>query len=511
MGLMSTGLEDDILSTTSRLRSVLNAISDPVLTTSPDHSIRRVNRAFMELFGYAADDLTGESLQKLLPVDGAGNAFAIRAMRSCDLAALVGKPHEMELTDSAGKARLFELKADPIDDPEMPGYVLVMRDLSLREHSRLLASERDKLAASEIRFRDFAECGSDWFWEIDADLRFTYMSPQVETATGYPPEWHLGHTREELGLDDDNDDLMRGLYVETAELKEFQERVQVRRRKDGGLAWVAFSGKPILGEKGEFIGYRGVSRDVTSVVVRENELKATNAELESFAYAASHDLQEPLRKIMAFSERLTEEVGDDLPELPSMYLSRISAASERMSTLIRNLLDFSRVGHPSDAAQDVDLNRVFDQVQADLVVAIRKSGAVIRTDSLPTVSGHESQFYQLFCNLMTNALKFVRADVVPEVSIKVHHTDNWLVVEVADNGIGFDDSSSDKIFELFGRLHGRSKFEGTGLGLAICRKVIEFHRGTIEGKGVPGQGATFTVRLPIRLVRTMESSYERVA
>lgn len=498
-------------SSASRLRSVLNALSDPVLTTNPDHSIRRVNRSFSAAFGYEPSELIGQKLSRLLPDGGASPSFINTAIYRDDLPALVGAAHEIRLKAKSGRLNLYELKIDPIDDPDLPGHVIVMRDLSLREQSRLLSKERDKLAASEERFRDFAECGADWLWEIDAEYRFTYMSPQVEDATGYTPEWHLGHTREELGLDTENAELMQELYQEVEDQNDFQERIQVRRRKDGGLVWIAFSGKPILDRNGQFAGYRGVSRDVTAAVMRENDLRATNAELENFAYAASHDLQEPLRKIIAFGERLAEELGDDLEAMPAMYLSRMSAASGRMRTLINNLLDFSRAGHPQDPAEPVNLHETMAQVLADQDEAISATGASIEFSSLPTVIGHESQFYQLLGNLLGNALKFRRPDVRVQIVVSTRVTEAWLVIEFSDNGIGFEDSQADRIFELFGRLHGRSKFEGTGLGLAICRKIVEFHKGRLEARGVPGAGATFTVRLPRDMVLSLEYEDERVA
>jgi two-component system sensor kinase FixL len=490
------------------LAGILDAVSDAVLTTDDQTIIRFANQAVTELLGYKPDELVGQPVTKLFPpavsVDQQSCWFLDISDSSRTLRNLI-------LQHRDGGERHVEMVLDPFAGGSGSGLVAVIRDISMRDGSSQVLTERARLADSEIRFRDFAECGADWLWEVDAEYRFTYLSPQVTAATGYSPEWHLGKTREELGLDEENVDLMRDLYQEVDDFHEFQDRIQVRRRKDGGHVWIAFSGKPIEDEHGNFAGYRGVSRDVTAAVQRENHLKSVNAELENFAYAASHDLQEPLRKIMAFGERLAEELGDDLPELPAMYLSRMSAASGRMRTLINNLLEFSRAGRPAEDAAPVDLNVTLAQVLADQDIHIRDSGATVESDSLPTVMGHDSQFYQLLGNLMANALKFRKPDTAPRVAVRTRMTEGWLVVEVSDQGIGFDDTHAERIFELFGRLHGRSKFEGTGLGLAICRKIVEHHDGRIEAHGSLQAGATFTVRFPREIVLSPECKDELVA
>lgn len=501
---------DDLVE--NRIDAILNAVSDAVLTTDDRANILYANQSATRLLGYEPEELIGNSVKMLLPEDAAGRHDGhLDDFRDRGYMDLTGVPRDLVVRNKNGDEIHVQMVLDPLPLDGERRFVASLRDLSALDESRMLLAERAKLAFSEQRFRDFAECGADWLWEIDADYRFTYLSPQVEKATGYSPEWHMGHTREELGLDEENVELMGELYQEVDQQQEFQDRIQVRRRKDGGHVWIAFSGKPLTDEAGNFAGYRGVSRDVTASVVRENNLRATNAELENFAYAASHDLQEPLRKIMAFGERLTEELGEDLAPGPAMYLSRISAASGRMSTLINNLLEFSRAGRPKDPAAPVDLNVVLEQVLADQEMAVRRSDATIHADTLPVVMGHESQFYQLLGNLLGNALKFRRPDEPAEVAITTRLTDTWLIIEFRDRGIGFEDTQADRIFELFGRLHGRSKFEGTGLGLAICRKVAEFHNGRIDGKGMPGEGATFTVRLPRDLILSLEYENERVA
>jgi len=503
--------DEDPAALGNRLKAVLNAISDPVLTANHDGTIRKVNVAFTQHFGYSVDDLAGRLWSDIFASGGDAHPELVNALSEDGGRKFFSEIREISLRRADGQVCPYEIKIDRVPGFDELGYVAVLRDVSYRRERQQLINERRKLAESESRFRDFAECGADWFWEIDADLRFTYMSAQVERATGYPPEWHIGHTREELGLDEENEELMKALYPATGRLEEFNERIQVRRRKDGGHVWIAFSGKPILDDEGNFAGYRGVSRDVTEMIQREKALQASNAELENFAYAASHDLQEPLRKIMAFGYRLSEEIGDGLDEMPAMYLERMTAASERMSKLITDLLEFSRAGRSRNEPANVDLNKIVEQVLADQELNIRRLEAKVDCDPLPVVCAEEAHLYQIFANLIGNALKFVSPDRQPEIRVTCRTTPGLITLGVADNGVGFDNEHTTRIFELFGRLHGRSEFEGNGLGLAICRKNVETLGGRIDANGVPGEGATFTLRLPAGLLVGKGDDDERVA
>lgn len=503
--------EEDPTALSNRLKAVLNAISDPVLTANHDGTIRKVNVAFTRHFGFEVDDLEGRHWSDVFATGGGAHPDLVNALSEDGGRRFFSEIREINLRRVDGQVSPYEIKIDRVPGFDELGFVAVLRDVSDRRERQQLVNERRKLAESETRFRDFAECGADWFWEIDADLRFTYMSAQVERATGYPPEWHIGHTREELGLDEQNQELMDALYPITDRVEAFDEKIQVRQRKDGGHVWIAFSGKPIVDDDGNFAGYRGVSRDVTEAIEREKALQASNAELENFAYAASHDLQEPLRKIMAFGYRLTEEIGDGLDELPAMYLDRMTAASERMSKLITDLLEFSRAGRSRKKPASVDLNKVVAQVLADQELNIRRLEATVDCDPLPVVCAEEAHLYQIFANLIGNALKFVSPDRQPEIRITCKTTRGLITLAVADNGVGFDNEHATRIFELFGRLHGRTEFEGNGLGLAICKKNIETLGGRIKANGVPGEGATFTLRLPAGLLVDNGDDDERAA
>jgi len=227
------------------------------------------------------------------------------------------------------------------------------------------------------------------------------------------------------------------------------------------------------------------------------KLQQSNRELEDFAYVASHDLQEPLRKIQAFGDRLRARYADTLTGEGADYLKRMQAAAARMQTLINDLLVFSRVTTKAQPFVPVDLNTVVHEVVHDLEVRIHQAGAEVRIGELPMIDADPSQMHQLIQNLISNGLKFHKPDTPPRVSIsgKVSHDSAEIVV--SDEGIGFEERYADRIFTMFERLHGRGTYEGTGIGLAICRKIAQRHGGDILAQSTPGQGSTFTVTLPL--------------
>jgi signal transduction histidine kinase len=232
---------------------------------------------------------------------------------------------------------------------------------------------------------------------------------------------------------------------------------------------------------------------------RAQELARSNAELDQFASIASHDLQEPLRKVRTFTERIKEIEADALSERGLDYLERAGASAERMQHLIEDLLKFSRVATQGRPFKSIDLGVITAEVLEDLDDAVRRSGAVIHVGDLPKIKADRSQMRQLLQNLLSNALKFTREDVTTEIDVSATIKGEMVEIVIADNGIGFDPQYSRRIFRVFERLHGRGSYPGTGIGLALCRKIAERHGGTVEAQSVPGEGSTFTVTMQTHL------------
>ncbi len=246
-----------------------------------------------------------------------------------------------------------------------------------------------------------------------------------------------------------------------------------------------------------------------------SDLRNSNHNLEQFAYIASHDLQEPLRKIQSFGNLVLDQYGNLIPDDGQTMLRRMQSAAGRMSQLIRDLLAYSRLSIEQDPYKRVSLPQIMAEIVSDLELVIIEKNAHIITGNeldvpLPTLLGNHVQLRQLFQNLVSNALKFARPDTLPRVSVQARFVKpdevpatvpnrskrSWIAIDVADNGIGFDAKYQEQIFQLFERLHGRNEYTGTGIGLAVCRKVAENHGGTIIARSQPNEGATFTVFLP---------------
>jgi PAS domain S-box-containing protein len=240
------------------------------------------------------------------------------------------------------------------------------------------------------------------------------------------------------------------------------------------------------------------------------ELKRSNTNLEQFAYAASHDLKEPIRKIHTFSDRLKAALQDRLGETELRYFDRMETAAKRMNALIDDLITYSHVSQQSTVFEEVNLNQVIDVVLEDLDLEIAEKAATITVDPLFTIQGHHRQLQQAFQNIISNALKYIKPQVTPkieitgkivngaEVPIQGIVSDNkYCLISVADNGIGFEQSDVEKIFNVFTRLHSNSQYTGTGIGLSIVRKVIESHNGVIIAESEPGEGATFKIYFPL--------------
>ena len=268
-----------------------------------------------------------------------------------------------------------------------------------------------------------------------------------------------------------------------------------------------------------------ISRDMTEQRLAElkakritERLEESNRDLLEFAQIASHDLQEPLRKVTAFANRLERHLGDDLDEKAVDYMGRMTGAVGRMQKLIEDLLTFARVTTRGERMTMTDLADVIRPVLSDLEIAIEESGATVTVSEMPTLPVDAPQLGQLFQNVIGNALKFRHDDIAPEITVTATHVaaqnpggeppNGWYDITIADNGVGFDEKFAGKIFAPFQRLHRASEFSGTGVGLSVCRRIAERHQGTISARSPEGEGATFVVRLPTSLLDEMSDAVQ---
>jgi light-regulated signal transduction histidine kinase (bacteriophytochrome) len=243
---------------------------------------------------------------------------------------------------------------------------------------------------------------------------------------------------------------------------------------------------------------RLLKQELLARKIAEQQLSRSNKELEQFAYIASHDLQEPLRKISAFGSRIASKYTDALDDQGRDYLTRMQNAAVRMQSLIDGLLTYSRVTTKAQPFSLVDLSVIVNEVLGDLETKIKDTGATVECSANLAIAADPLQMRQLFQNLIGNALKYHAPGIAPAVTVGAAREGTHCTITVSDNGIGFEQQYAEQIFGVFVRLHGRSsEYEGSGIGLSVCRKIVERHGGTITARSEPGKGTTFTAVLPI--------------
>jgi PAS domain S-box-containing protein len=351
--------------------------------------------------------------------------------------------------------------------------------------------------------REILDTMADALFVIDAGGAIRVVNHAVHELLGYADSDLIGRAIDKLEVISGDETISRTLrdLVRRGPIRD-QERML--RHADGYAISVSVSISAVSEEDVQE-GAVVIARDIRDRKRAEEELRSalkrleqSNGELEDFAYVASHDLQEPLRKIQAFGDLLRSKHAAALPEQARDYIERMQSAANRMQVLINDLLSFSRVTTKAQPFVRVDLGEIAAEVVRDLEVRVHDSGGRIDLGPMPVIDADPLQMRQLLQNLAANALKFHRPGVPPLVDIRGEISDGRCCIAVSDNGIGFEDKYAERIFTLFERLHARARYEGTGIGLAICRKIAERHGGEIVAHGRPEEGATFVVTLPAR-------------
>jgi PAS domain S-box-containing protein len=291
-------------------------------------------------------------------------------------------------------------------------------------------------------------------------------------------------------------------YVERASRGENVTYEILRRHRDGRLFWLSESLTPVKDESGRVVAIWAITRDETerhrldeSLRAKTEELERSNKDLESYAYIASHDLQEPVRKIASFTQLLQDRYRGRLDSDADRIIGIITDSAKRMQLMIQDLLAYARITRIESTFERVSTENILDQALSELEQPLRETGAVVTHEPLPEVEGDASQLARVFRNLLSNAVKF-HGDKPPRVRVSAHLADGRWEFALADNGIGFEPGDSKRLFKMFERLHPRSEYPGTGIGLAVCRSIIERHGGHIRAESKPGAGAIFYFDLP---------------
>jgi PAS domain S-box-containing protein len=382
-----------------------------------------------------------------------------------------------------------------------------------------LAAVNEKVRQKELLHQRMINEVEDYaILMMDKDGFIQNWNKGAEKIKGYSASEIIGKNFRLFYRKEDRDRKLPESLIEEATLKGKASHEGWRVRKDGTTFWGNIVITALHDEDNNVIGFTKVTRNLTERKIAEDtlkeyaarieqhneELQRINKDLDSFTYMASHDLQEPLRKIKTFCNIIVSKGKERLPVEISGYFERIIMSVTRMQTLIDSLLHYSRATTSEIIMVPTDLNTVIEEIKKDLAETIADRKVTIKCSKLPVLRIEPLQFHQLFYNLIENAIKYSRTDVVSKITITSGHiyekengiTSIYHRITVNDNGIGFEQKYAQNIFKPFQRLHGRNEYSGTGIGLAICKKIVENHKGTITATGKPGKGSTFIIELP---------------
>ena len=492
-------LIERLRATLSKLEVALGATRDAIAWTDERGRIEWCNAPFDRLAGKPHMSVIGQDIVKAVPLDkwsvddAPHPAKAVLASRSFLSETLAVKRDGQQIyLDFFGSWAqgggvkpiavfvLREVTARVMREEQLRRATAILRaQLDSTQDGLLIVDENARIVHYNKRFLEMWAISEDVMQDADQERRLAVFLERLDDG-----ERAASRIRE--------------LMSDPARAGEDELRLK------NGLIFERYSA-PISGPDGAYYGRAWHFRDVTerrkaeqALENKSRELERSNAELQQFASAASHDLMEPLRKVASFGDLLRKRAEGQLDPQSLEFLTRMQNAAVRMGRLIEDLLQFSRVFGDTRPFETVDLKRCAEEVAADLEVGIKKAGGRVTIGELPTIQAHPFQMRQLFQNLIANALKFRKPDVPPLVTVRARPAQPGFVeLEVADNGIGFEERFAEKIFQPFLRLHPRSEYEGTGLGLSICRRIATRHGGWISAQGRPGADATFVVTLPL--------------
>lgn len=380
---------------------------------------------------------------------------------------------------------------------------------------RLANLRRSDLREQEQRFEDFAKSSSDWFWEMDRDLRFSFFSERFSEVTGVDERELLGKTRQETGIPGVKQSVWEEHLAALANHRPFRNFTHPREKADGTVVWLAISGTPAFDEQGSFTGYRGTGRDITAEIELHNKLRgakelaeAANRTKSEFLANMSHELRTPLNAIIGFSELMLVTAETDTSNKQQQeYLTDIHDAAHHLLSLINDILDLSKIEAGASELNEevVDAVEVAESVLRVVRERADKAGVTLtftQEEPLPPIFVDERKLKQALLNLLTNAIKFTEEGGLVTLKIK-SKADSGFIFQVVDSGIGMAPEDVPKALRKFGQVDSdlNRRYEGTGLGLPLTKALIEMHQGALEVKSTRGKGTTVTLRLPaIRIV-----------
>jgi PAS domain S-box-containing protein len=520
-----------------QLAAIVRSSDDAIIGKTTEGIITSWNRGAEKIYGYTESEMVGQPITRLIPPAHPNDVPQILAKLK---AGIYIEHYETVRCRKDGRLVDVSLAVSPIRDAD--GRVVaastIARDVTERKEAEAALKE------SEKRYRIVADNTYDWEFWLSPDRQFLYSSPSCRQVTG--------HATEEFVRDPDL--LYRIIHPEDREHFMRHDQQVVAGKVPGeaefrillgdkGVRHIHHVCQPVFDDEGQYLGKRGSNRDITErkeaeealrraheelemrveertrqlkkanerlevevmerrraeadLSLRSQELARSNADLEQFAYVASHDLQEPLRMVASYLQLLEKRYMDKLDQDANEFIEFAVDGAKRMQVLITDLLVYSRIGTQGRPFRPVNCEEALERAMRNLQLAVKESGAHITHDPLPSVWGDDMQLTQLFQNLIGNAIKF-RGDAPPRICIGAEPEGDFFRFSIKDNGIGIEPHHLERIFMVFQRLHSRSAYAGTGIGLAICKKIVERHGGEIRVASEPGQGTTFYFSIPMK-------------
>lgn len=512
-------LQNKDLNHNALLAAIVQSSDDAIISKTLEGIVTSWNAAATRMFGYTADEMTGTSITRIIPPDRLNEEPLILDKLRQGLSV---EHFETKRITKDHRILDISLTISPVRDKD--GFVIgaskIARDITDQKAATRIIRE------SEERFRMAVASTRLGSWEYHPRIDRFIWTAESRIIWGFPE--HIPPSFKVVLQQVHSEDIafitreaLRAL--DKGDSGYYNVEFRIRRYHDLAIRWVRVQGKVFSGHDTEGERFIGTVLDITDEKMYREELEKTvaertaeltrlnlqleksNHELEQFAYIASHDLQEPLRKIQIFSELIREKMDDK--EILERYFEKINVSARHMSRLIQDVLHYSRVTQPVNRFENVSLDRVLQEVLNEYDLLIDQLHAVVNFSPLPVIKGIPVQLTQLFRNLIGNALKFATtapvirvsarpATALPPILVPAEGR-RYIVITVADNGIGFEQQYAPQLFEIFKRLNTHQHYKGTGVGLAICKKIVENHHGAITATGSPGNGAIFDVYLPL--------------
>lgn len=477
----------------SRLAAIVESSDDAIISKDLNGIIRSWNRGAQQMFGYSPDEIIGRHISMLAPPDRVEDIPKIlqRIARGERV-----EHFETKRRTKDGRILTVSLSVSPIRDASgnIIGASKIARDVTRDKH----------LHEVQARLAAIIESADDAIISMDIDGYILSWNRGAERIFGYTADEVIRQHISMLAAAECVDEIP-GILARLRRGERVDHYQTRRRAKDGRILTVSLTISPIANASGEIIGISKIARDVTEKVRNEMALRAanealarSNADLEQFAYSASHDLQEPLRTVAAYTGLLKRKFGEQLGPQGDEYMQYTIDGVKRMHQLLKDLLDFARASTLAERAEEeIDASKALNEALENLKSAISDSGATITSTELPRVHMHHVHLQQVFQNLVANAIRY-RSDHLPSIHVAAERRGSEWLFSVRDNGIGIDPQYREQIFGVFKRLHSSAEYPGTGMGLAICQRLVQRTHGRIWVDSELGRGSTFFFTIPDR-------------